>query len=199
MRVLSFIYSHRLSGILEILIGFDPKPEKESESRKVSRNASVGRSALVLSQPSTDTNREQPSYSRSTGRSTVPCHGWLRGRPRYFCACHARRSTGQSTGLVHQSTGVTPWPVVCVILAPFIFRSLCYLPLSHLSPLSLHTCLWQWWTTFHISIKLEFLMPGKEDSACEHSGLVYSSQITYKIIKRFWRTRTWCIAHWLIK
>jgi len=101
------------------------QPEKEYESRKESQNVSIGRPpqqrAALL------------SVGRPSGRPL-----FSHGRPGYICAHRAHRSTAQSTG---PSSGR---PIVFLgllhvpFLAPFVYRSLCYLPMSRLSPLSLH-------------------------------------------------------------
>jgi len=84
--------------------------EKEFEFQKKSQNTSVGRPAdqpaHVHGRPAdrSDPNREQPVFSRSTMRSTAPCHGRPDGRPGYSCACRAYRLTGRSIGLLHRST-----------------------------------------------------------------------------------------------
>ena len=63
-------------------------------------------------------------------RSTVPCHGRPGGRPGLICARRAHRSTGcrQATPPVDRAVDrVLSWPAACAVLAPFDFRSLCYL------------------------------------------------------------------------
>ena len=98
--------------------------QKKSPNPERRQNASVGRPALVLGQPSrsTRTNREQLPFSRSTGRSTVPYHGRPGEQPGHVCARRAHRSTGRSTGLVHRSTGwwTRPCPglLQCLFLLP---------------------------------------------------------------------------------
>ena len=85
IRALALIYSQRVPEILETLIGFDPKTEKESESRKKNETRlSVNRSCPRSTSP---VNRDQQrsgscqsvdrevdrSLPRSIGRSTGPC------------------------------------------------------------------------------------------------------------------------------
>jgi len=84
MRALALIYNYRVSGILESLIGFDSKPEKESESRKDSRNASVGRPAgrptLVLGRLAPTESSAFQSVYRAVDRS-LAVHVVHNGRP----------------------------------------------------------------------------------------------------------------------
>ena len=70
IRTLALIYSHRVPEFLGNPSWIRSKTENESESQKESQNASVGRPA---GRP--DPNREQPAFIRSTGQSTVLCHG----------------------------------------------------------------------------------------------------------------------------
>ena len=96
----------------------------------------VGRPTHVPGRParSTGTNLELAHVSRSTDSRPLLCHG----RPGHACARRAHRSTGRSTGSVHRSTGRSTGFCPGLLQCPFDFRSLCYLPLSPLSPLYLH-------------------------------------------------------------
>ena len=134
MRALAHIYSHRVPGFWETLIGFDPKTEKESGSRKetkrVCRSTGPGQPLSSADRPGRPGPIESsyPSVCRLGGRPLL-CHG----RPGHVCARRAHRSTGWSTGLC---PGLLHTP----FLLPLTF-SLCAIFLYLLS-LSLSTYLW---------------------------------------------------------
>ena len=130
MRALALIYSQRVPGILKTLIGFDPKTEKESESRKenemrLSVDRPCPRSSSLVDRDQLRAGSCQ-SVDRTVDRS-------FHGRPSHICARRTHpvdwavdralppvdrtvdramsvhvvhtRSTGWSIGLHHRLTG----------------------------------------------------------------------------------------------
>ena len=124
MRPLASIYNHRVPGFMETQVGFNPIQKRNSNpKRKVQTRLSVDRPvdrAQLRASPCQSVDQAD--------RPLLPVHA------------RARRSTGQSTGLLHRSTGrstgSTIWLLQCAVSRSFVVQSLCYFLPSPLSPLS---------------------------------------------------------------
>ena len=136
MRALALIYSHSVPGFQETPAGFDPKQKRNpNPKRKAKTRLSVDR--LMSTVDRTQTESSLLSVGRSGGRPfhakvdrTIdranPVHVVHTGRPAF--------STGRPCGRPGASLAYFN-----ASFCSFVFRSLCYLLSSPLSPLSLHT------------------------------------------------------------
>ena len=129
MRPLASIYSHRVPGFMETQIGFNPNQKRNSNPKKETPAAPVGRPAGRPTHATVD----RPGQSRLLESEATSV-----GRPgpidrAFLCTpVHADRP-GRSTGLLHRSTGrstgSTIWPAQCIV-SRFLCRPISVLPPS---------------------------------------------------------------------
>ena len=135
MKALALIYSQRVPGFKEIQIKFDlnqkrnPNPERKAKMR-LSVNRPVDR-------PMTMVDR---AVDRARTDSSLLSVGRPGGRP-FYATVDREVDRANPVYVVHTGRPCDrPGANLACFNAPscsFIFRSLCYLPMSSLSPLSL--------------------------------------------------------------
>ena len=145
MRALSLIYSHRVSGFYETLIGFDPKQKGNLNLQRIAKtrlsvDRAVDRPLSTVDCPVDQTQQRADcfqSVDRAVDHSLATVH-WAVDRPFAVHVVHIGRPSGRPTLSTGGPCG-RPGPVLVCCNAPFVpfvFRSLCYLPLSPLFVLS---------------------------------------------------------------